>query len=99
MDHLALKPGFPGYNQKDMASLDYAMDTSRLPVNAYTTIGTGINRWEYLFFNPQKNSVEPFRRIGENSQLAVSDEHRDACFATYKAQGQITGEIKSYNDH
>ena len=98
MDHTALKPGFGGYNQKDMASLDYAMDGSQLPVNAYTKIGTGINRWDYLFFNPQKNSVEPFRRIGENSHLAVSDEHRHGCFGTYRGQGHIQSDIKCSNE-
>ena len=98
MDHIALKPGFGGYNQKDMASLDYAMDGSKLPVNAYTKIGTGINRWDYLFFTPQKNSVEPFQRIGENSHLAVSDKHRSECFSVYRDQGAIQGSVGCFNE-
>ena len=35
--------------------------------------GVGINRWEPLFFDPQKNCIENFRRGGENSVLNTLD--------------------------
>ena len=41
--------------------------------------GTGWNRWEPLFFDPQKNAVEPFRRIGDNTVLATLDQHVQEC--------------------
>ena len=84
-----LKPGFPGFNAKDMATLDYEMDGSQLPVNTLTTLGTGINRWNYLFFDPQKNCVEPFARIGENTVLPIRDTHESECLPIYKSQGQL----------
>ena len=92
-----LLPGFPGYDVKDVAALDYKMDLSRLPVNDFTKIGVGINRWESLFFDPQKNSIEPFKRIGQNSVLPVLDAHAQYCFPTYKAQEQIQGPIEPVN--
>ena len=47
--------------------------------NAYELSGVGINRWEPLFFDPQKNAVEPFRRIGENTVLQSLDKHVSEC--------------------
>lgn len=35
--------------------------------------GVGINRWEPLFFDPQKNCLENFTRGGENSVLNTLD--------------------------
>ena len=91
-----LLPGFPGYF-KDAAPLDYKMDLSRLPVNDFTKVGVGINRWESLFFDPQKNCIEPFKRIGQNSVLPVLDAHAKDCFPLYKAQEQIQGSIEPVN--
>jgi hypothetical protein len=47
--------------------------------NAYELSGVGINRWENLFFDPQKNAIEPFRRIGENTVLHTLDQHVNEC--------------------
>ena len=44
-----------------------------------TLKGVGINRWEPLFFDPQKNAIEPFRRIGDNTILATLDQHVSEC--------------------
>ena len=93
----ALLPGFPGYDVKDVATLDYTMDIGKLPVNDFTKIGVGINRWQYLFFNPQKNCIEPFQRIGQNSVLPVLDAQAKNCFPVYKAQEQVQGPIVASN--
>jgi len=92
-----LKPGFSGFNPKDAATLDYHMNTSELPVNQFTAIGTGINRWQYLFFDPQKNSIEPFERIGQNSVLPFLDDQEHHCLPVYKQASSIQGQIKEYN--
>tara|TARA_B100001094_G_scaffold333230_1_gene409658 strand:- start:396 stop:833 length:438 start_codon:yes stop_codon:yes gene_type:complete len=39
----------------------------------------GINRWEFLPIDPQKNAVEPFRRLGENTVLQTLDAHKTHC--------------------
>ena len=39
--------------------------------------GIGINRWEPLFFDPQKNCIENFTRGGENSVLNTLDTYID----------------------
>jgi len=44
--------------------------------HAQELIGVGFNRWENLFFNPQKNAVEPFLRIGENTVNSNLDQWR-----------------------
>ena len=93
----ALLPGFPGYDFKDVATLDYTMDIGQLTVNDFTKIGVGINRWQYLFFNPQKNCIEPFKRIGQNSVLPVLDAQAKNCFPTYKAQEQVQGPLAASN--
>jgi len=41
--------------------------------------GMGINRWEPLFFNPQKNCIEPFQRNGANTVLFSLDKHISEC--------------------
>ena len=93
----ALLPGFPGYDVKDVATLEYAMNTGELPVNDFTKIGVGINRWQHLFFNPQKNCIEPFQRIGQNSVLPVLDAQAKNCFPVYKAQEQVQGPLVAFN--
>jgi len=52
----------------------FHQDSSRLTNNPQELRGTGWNRWEPLFFNPQKNSIEPFKRIGTNTVLETLDE-------------------------
>jgi len=47
--------------------------------NAVAKSGVGINRWEPLFFNPQKNTIEPFARIGENTVLKGLDSYSENC--------------------
>ena len=31
------------------------------------------NRWENLFFDPQKNSIEPFNRLGDDTYLQLDN--------------------------
>jgi len=57
----------------------YHQVSSRLTNNAFELKGIGINRWEPLFFDPQKNCIEPFRRIGENTVLDTLDNHVTLC--------------------
>ena len=99
MNHSSLKPGFPGFHSKDVATLDYHMDIGKLPVTPLTSIGVGINRWQYLFFNPQKNCIEPFERIGENSVLPILDSQEKHCFPVYKQNESIQGDIQESNHY
>ncbi len=39
----------------------------------------GINRWQWLPIDPQKNSIEPFERIGNNTVLEILDNHKTTC--------------------
>tara|TARA_Y100000590_G_C15288120_1_gene851431 strand:- start:262 stop:705 length:444 start_codon:yes stop_codon:yes gene_type:complete len=57
----------------------FHQENSRLRNNAFELKGIGINRWEPLFFDPQKNSIEPFIRIGNNTVLATLDQHVQEC--------------------
>ena len=57
----------------------YHQISSRLTNNAFELKGVGINRWEPLFFDPQKNAIEPFRRIGNNTVLHTLDQHVNEC--------------------
>ncbi len=52
---------------------------SRLSDPAFDLKEFGINRWEWLPIDPQKNAVEPFRRIGENTVLDTLDNHQTFC--------------------
>ncbi len=52
---------------------------SRLSDPAFDLKEYGINRWQWLPIDPQKNAVEPFRRIGENTVLGVLDNHETHC--------------------
>lgn len=52
---------------------------SRLSDPAFDLKEFGINRWQWLPIDPQKNAVEPFRRIGENTVLATLDSHETLC--------------------
>ena len=74
-------PGAEGEEQKMIHFQDgfFHQESSRLTNNAFELKGVGINRWEPLFFDPQKNAVEPFRRIGDNTVLATLDQHVQEC--------------------
>ena len=52
---------------------------SRLSDPAFDLKEYGINRWEWLPIDPQKNAVEPFRRIGDNTVLQTLDSHKTMC--------------------
>ena len=54
-------------------------DKSNYDKNLCELSSVGFNRWEPLFFDPQKNSIEPFRRIGEDTVLATLDNHVNEC--------------------
>ena len=64
-------PGQEGKEQKMIHFDDgfFHQDSSRLRNNAFELKGVGINRWEPLFFDPQKNCIEPFNRNGINTNL------------------------------
>jgi hypothetical protein len=47
--------------------------------DVYRLLDSGINRWEPLFFNPQKNCIEPFNRNGINTNLLSLDKHLSEC--------------------
>jgi len=47
--------------------------------NFFELKGQGINRWSPLFYDPQKNAVEPFSRIGDNTVLYSLDKHVKEC--------------------
>ena len=57
-------------------------ESTRITNNAFELKGTGFNRWENLFFDPQKNCIEPFRRMGENTVLDILDKHEENCMNT-----------------
>ena len=57
----------------------FHQESSRLTNNAFELKGVGITRWEPLFFDPQKNSIEPFRRLGEDTVLHTLDQHVSEC--------------------
>jgi len=47
--------------------------------DVYRLLDSGINRWEPLFFNPQKNCIEPFDRSGINTNLLSLDKYSLEC--------------------
>ena len=57
----------------------FHQESSRLNEPAFELKGIGINRWEPLFFNPQKNCIEPFQRNGVNTILFSLDKHISEC--------------------
>lgn len=68
-----------GVKMKHFEDGSFHQVSSRLTNNAFELKGVGINRWEPLFFNPQKNAIEPFRRVGDNTVLATLDQHVEEC--------------------
>lgn len=74
----------PGKETKENAMIHFDdggfhQESSRLTNNAFELKGVGINRWEPLFFDPQKNCIEPFRRLGEDTVLNTLDNHVEEC--------------------
>ena len=59
--------------------LNGGFDKNNYDKNLCELSGVGFNRWEPLFFDPQKNCIEPFRRIGENTVLFSLDKHTKEC--------------------
>tara|TARA_B100000900_G_scaffold398460_1_gene399826 strand:+ start:641 stop:1054 length:414 start_codon:yes stop_codon:yes gene_type:complete len=39
----------------------------------------GINRFQFLHLDPQKNVIEPFPRLGNNTVLETLDNHKTFC--------------------
>lgn len=62
-------------------------ESTRLSNNAFELKGVGINRFDYLPFNPQTNSLEPFKRIGDNTVLSTLDKHVDNCAYNFNRNG------------
>jgi hypothetical protein len=69
-------------------------EPTRLRNNAFELKGVGINRFDYLPFNPQKNSIEPFKRIGDNTVLFTLDKHSNECAYNFNK----TGGNKPFNE-
>ena len=67
---------------EDQKLMNGGFDKSNYDKNLCELSGVGFNRWEPLFFDPQKNCIEPFRRIGENTVLDILDKHEEACINT-----------------
>jgi len=57
----------------------FEQNNSRLSDPAFDLKEFGINRWEWLPIDPQKNAVEPFRRLGDNTVLETLDAHQTFC--------------------
>ena len=75
---------FPKQENKEQKMIHFNdggfnQQSSRLNNNAFELKGVGINRWEPLFFDPQKNSIEPFNQIGNNTVLETLDKHIKEC--------------------
>ena len=67
----------------------YNLARPNLLNNQVELVGKGWNRWQYLFFDPQKNCIEPFQRSGQNSVLQELDHHSKQCFQTYADSQKI----------
>ena len=57
----------------------FNQDSRNITNKDISLLGQGINRWEPLFFDPQKNSIEPFQREGMNTYLSSIDNHVKSC--------------------
>ena len=64
---------------EDQKLMNGGFDKSHYDKNLCELSGVGFNRWEPLFFDPQKNCIEPFRRNGENTVLFSLDKHSKEC--------------------
>ena len=68
-------------------------ENTRLTNNAFELKGVGVNRFDFLPFDPQKNSVEPFRRLGENTVLGVLDKHETECKFDFTKNTSVVGQL------
>ena len=50
-------------------------EDTRLSNPANTLRGTGINRWEWLCFDPQEHALEEFDRVPVNYRMVAKDNH------------------------
>ena len=50
-------------------------------------------------FDPQKNSVEPFRRIGENTVLGVLDKHENECKFDFTKNNSVEAVLTDKNNY
>ena len=62
---------------------------ARPHMNHFELLGKGWNRWQYLFFDPQKNCIEPFPRIGNDSVNQILDSHKAMCESKYRDSQRI----------
>lgn len=76
-----------------------AEESTRLTNNAFELKGVGINRFDYLPFDPQKNSIEPFRRLGLNSVLEVLDKHESECVIDFTKNTKVEAELDDKTDY
>jgi len=76
-----------------------AEESTRLSNNAFELKGVGINRFDFLPFDPQKNSVEPFKRIGENTVLGVLDKHENECKFDFTKNNSVEAVLTDKNDY
>ena len=65
--------------QNNNKLINGGFDKNNYDKNLCELSGVGFNRWEPLFFNPQKNCIEPFSRNGENTILFSLDKHVKEC--------------------
>jgi hypothetical protein len=75
-------------NNLKNSNLDKVTELNTIPFNtehthltnpALNIKGVSKNRWLELYLNPQNNSIEPFKRIGQNSVLNTLDNF-DKCY-------------------
>ena len=67
------------YNMIHFQDGGFYQENTNLTNPAFELKGVGINRWEPLFFDPQKNAIEPFNREGQNTYLSSIDNHVNEC--------------------
>lgn len=65
----------PLYNKEGF----FESETPSLINNKMDLKEFGINRFDFLFIDPQENCIEPFRRIGTNTVLETLDNHKTLC--------------------
>ena len=61
--------------KKEVRSCAAPTEDCRLSNPPSTLRGTGINRWEWLCFDPQERAIEGFDRIGVNYRMVAKDNH------------------------
>ena len=74
-------------------------ENTRLTNNAFELKGVGINRFDYLPFDPQKNSIEPFERLGENTVLEVLYSHEEDCNFDFTKNTKVSEQLTDTTNH